>query len=158
MLVFFCFVFFPYHLGCHLECSVSLIMCADVARRAVFATEDRKRYSSCPHSYCSWHLYNLYIIKWFIFNVYTCPESFRVRGNWCLSQVRLLTLRTSRISQISLVWILAHPSCRAESQCWDWTTNQRHFSDSNRNRDPKKKKQHRRLRRNTGNNYEPSCS
>lgn len=78
MLVFF---FCSYHLGCHLECSVSLIMCADVARRAMFATEDRKRYSLCPHSYCSWHLYNLYIIKWFIFNVYACPELFRLRGN-----------------------------------------------------------------------------
>lgn len=49
------------------------------------AIAEEKKYSLsllswvCQHSYCSWHLYNLYIIKWFIFNVYTCPCFFYVK-------------------------------------------------------------------------------
>lgn len=38
----------------------------------------RKRFPLWPRSYCSWHLYNLYIIKWFIFNVHPCPSFFDV--------------------------------------------------------------------------------
>lgn len=52
----------------------------------------KKKYSLCPHTYCSWHLYNLYIIKWFIFNVHMCPCLFWVRGSkasvfWCSKAV-----------------------------------------------------------------------
>lgn len=52
----------------------------------------KKKYSLCPHSNCSWHLYNLYIIKWFIFNVHMCPCLFWVRGSkasvfWCSKAV-----------------------------------------------------------------------
>lgn len=79
ILVFFC------QIGCHFECCVSLIMWWHHLLSSV-CCQGRKKCSLCSHSCCSWHLYNLYIIKWFIFNVYTCPCISYVKGNTSVSQ------------------------------------------------------------------------
>lgn len=46
-----------------------------------------------PRSYCPWHVYNLYIIKWFIFNVHECPYFFAV---WVTSSKCCLLVQANK--------------------------------------------------------------